>query len=84
MERSSGRIAATPNSHRSDWKRFVVRADEKLTAFIGLESAIGGLARRGAANFSPHCFSCFLYDKWNQGERSHAIKPPPSEYACGR
>ena len=39
-ERSSGRIAATPNSHRGDWKRFVVRADEKLIAFLELESAI--------------------------------------------
>ena len=26
--------------HRNDGKRFVVRADEKLTAFIELESAI--------------------------------------------
>jgi hypothetical protein len=27
-------------THRSDGKRFVVRADEKLTAFIELQSAI--------------------------------------------
>jgi hypothetical protein len=26
--------------HRDDGKRFVVRADEKLTAFVELESAI--------------------------------------------
>jgi len=39
-ERSSGRITATPNPHRSDWKRFVVRADEKLTAFLELHAAI--------------------------------------------
>jgi hypothetical protein len=29
--------------HRDDGKRFVVRADEKLTAFLGLESAIRSL-----------------------------------------
>ena len=29
------------DAHRGDGKRFVVRADEKLTAFIELESAIG-------------------------------------------
>ena len=28
------------NAHRDDGKRFVVRADEKLTAFVELESAI--------------------------------------------
>jgi hypothetical protein len=28
------------DAHRRDGKRFVVRADEKLTAFIELESAI--------------------------------------------
>jgi hypothetical protein len=27
-------------THRGDGKRFVVRADEKLTAFVELESAI--------------------------------------------
>jgi hypothetical protein len=29
------------DAHRGDGKRFVVRADEKLTAFLELESAIG-------------------------------------------
>ena len=28
------------DTHRSDGKRFVVRADEKLTAFVELESVI--------------------------------------------
>ena len=28
------------DAHRDDGKRFVVRADEKLTAFMELESAI--------------------------------------------
>ena len=28
------------NAHRDDGKRFVVRADEKLTAFLELERAI--------------------------------------------
>jgi hypothetical protein len=32
------------DAHR-DGKRFVVRADEKLTAFLELESVIGGLRR---------------------------------------
>jgi hypothetical protein len=30
------------DAHRGDGKRFVVRADEKLTAFVELESAIRG------------------------------------------
>jgi hypothetical protein len=28
------------DAHRGDGKRFIVRADEKLTAFLELESAI--------------------------------------------
>jgi hypothetical protein len=30
------------DAHRGDGKRFVVRADEKLTAFVELESVIRG------------------------------------------
>ncbi len=32
--------AESTNAHRGDGKRFVVHADEKLTAFLELESAI--------------------------------------------
>jgi hypothetical protein len=35
-----GRTIFIADAHRDDGKRFVVRADEKLTAFMGLESAI--------------------------------------------
>jgi hypothetical protein len=37
---SNRRTIWIADAHRGDGKRFVVRADEKLTAFIGLESAI--------------------------------------------
>jgi hypothetical protein len=33
---SRGQIIFVANAHRSDGKRFVVRADEKLTAFVEL------------------------------------------------
>jgi hypothetical protein len=36
---SKGRTIWIADAHRDDGKRFVVRADEKLTAFIELESA---------------------------------------------
>ena len=39
---SEGRTIWIADAHRDDGKRFVVRADEKLTAFIELESAIRG------------------------------------------
>jgi hypothetical protein len=39
---SNGRTIFIADAHRGDGKRFVVRADEKLTAFIELESAIRG------------------------------------------
>jgi hypothetical protein len=35
-----GRTIWIADAHRDDEKRFVVRADEKLTAFVELESAI--------------------------------------------
>jgi hypothetical protein len=37
---SSGRTIWIADAYRDDRKRFVVRADEKLTAFLELESAI--------------------------------------------
>ena len=37
---SNGRTIWITDAHRGDGKRLVVRADEKLTAFIELESAI--------------------------------------------
>ena len=37
---SDGRTIWIADAHRDDGKRFVVRADEKLTAFMELESAI--------------------------------------------
>jgi hypothetical protein len=35
-----GRTIFVADAHRGDGKRFVVRADEKLTAFLELESVI--------------------------------------------
>jgi hypothetical protein len=32
------------DAHRTDGKRFIVRADEKLTAFLELESALQQIA----------------------------------------
>jgi len=37
---SSGRTIWLADAHRDDGKRFIVHADEKLTAFLGLERAI--------------------------------------------
>jgi hypothetical protein len=37
---SQGRTIWIADAHRGGGKRFVVRADEKLTAFVELESAI--------------------------------------------
>ena len=37
---SEGRTIWIADAHRGDGKRFVVRADEKLSAFVELEAAI--------------------------------------------
>jgi hypothetical protein len=39
---SNGRTIWITDAHHGDGKRFVVHADEKLTAFVELESAIRG------------------------------------------
>ena len=36
----NGRTIWITDAHRDDGKRFVVRADEKLTAFLELERAV--------------------------------------------
>jgi hypothetical protein len=41
----SGRTMWIVDAHRGDGKRFVARADEKLTAFVELESAIRAAER---------------------------------------
>jgi hypothetical protein len=41
---SSGRTIFVADAHRDDGKRFVVHADEKLTAFLELESAIRAIS----------------------------------------
>jgi hypothetical protein len=40
--RFSERTIWITDAHRGDGKRFVVRADEKLTAFVELEAACAG------------------------------------------
>ena len=40
----TGERSGLPDAHRDDEKRFVVHADEKLTAFLELESAIRACA----------------------------------------
>ena len=41
---SKGRTIWNADAHRDNGKRFVVRAEEKLTAFLELERAIYGFA----------------------------------------
>jgi hypothetical protein len=41
---SNGRMIWIADAHRDDGKRFVVRAEEKLTAFMELELAIKSVA----------------------------------------
>jgi hypothetical protein len=55
---SNGRTIWIADAHRGDRKRFVVRADEKLTAFLELESvtrACGGVSLRKSRQPMPMC-----------------------------
>jgi len=46
---SNGRTIFIADAHRGDGQRFVVRADEKLTAFAELERAIQCSSRHNTA-----------------------------------
>jgi MoxR-like ATPase len=48
---SRGRTIFVADAHHDDEKRFVVRADEKLTAFLALASAIRALRRLSVRQF---------------------------------
>jgi hypothetical protein len=50
---TKGRTIWIADAHRSDGKRFVVRADEKLTAFVELESATRRFRRFPAVFVAP-------------------------------
>jgi hypothetical protein len=45
MGGSIGRVLYTADAYRNDGKRFTVIADEKLTAFLGLENQISNEAK---------------------------------------
>ena len=50
---SNGRTIWIADAHRSDGKRFIVRADEKLTALMELESAIHRARAHGPLTLPP-------------------------------
>ena len=47
-----GRTIWIVDAHRGDGKRFIVRADEKLTAFFELEHAVQWSGRHSTARLS--------------------------------
>ena len=49
---SEGRTIWIVDAHRDNGKRFVARADEKLAAFVELESAIRGSPFASLANLA--------------------------------
>jgi len=50
---SEGRIIWVADAHRGDGKHYVVRADEKLTAFMELESA--RYSTKSSTAYFAHC-----------------------------
>jgi len=50
---SCGQTIWNAAAHRSDGKRFILRADEKLTAFLELEAVIRAWSRIGIDDRTP-------------------------------
>ena len=65
---SNGRTIWIVDAHREDGKRFVARADEKLTAFLELEAAIRAVAY--------HLFSASSFNT-SQATTAKLVPPPP-------
>ncbi len=53
---SKGRTIWIVDAHRDNGKRLVVHGDEKLTAFLELESAISGIALSCLTRFAASRF----------------------------
>jgi hypothetical protein len=69
VDREGTRVFLT-HAHRSDGKRFVVRADEKLAAFMELEAAMRAARRIGLTS----CRVFFKLDAvWNGGQGSRKL-----------
>jgi hypothetical protein len=77
---SNGRMIFVADAHRDDGKRFIVRADELLTAFLELEAVIGVAARcksPDAASNANHRIS----ERLERPVRRRQLSPLP---ICGR
>jgi hypothetical protein len=53
----NGRTIWIADAHRDDGKRFVAHAEEKLTAFVELELAIGAAIKQELHSFSQNAHS---------------------------
>jgi hypothetical protein len=72
---SNGRRIWIADAHRDDGKRFVVRADEKLTAFLELESAIRAVSSQNP-NDPPDVIGVFWSLYSSSSGDSSAIQCP--------
>jgi hypothetical protein len=84
---SSGRTVFVADAHCSDGKRFVVRADEELTTFVELESAVK-LDRDKDTNwllFDPNELQRFAQQKGMMRKRRGKVlkRLCRSSYYCG-
>jgi hypothetical protein len=76
---SEGRTIWFADPHRHDGKRFIVRADEKLTAFLELESAVCA-----CGELSLHAMRFFQYSASLKGCESGEEHSPASLFASSR
>jgi hypothetical protein len=70
-----GRTIWMVDGHRGDGKRFVVRADEKLTTFLELESAIRREKLERRPKSQPYIRKSKIGSK-GRGNRSNLISEP--------
>jgi hypothetical protein len=77
---SEGRTIWIADAHRGDGKRFVARADEKLTAFIELESAANKIRvnRRAGQSYGLQYFNQATSTKSPDSHKSFIPRTRPA------
>ena len=95
MTRTRAESIFVADAHRGDGKRFVVRADEKLTAFLEIESAIRAVSpskRIHRARLAVRCIAWLglrrnvhvsSYCEFLKGKRAWSLRPLPRRVRPG-
>jgi SAM-dependent methyltransferase len=80
IDATTGRVLYTVDAYRDDGRRFVARADEKLTAFLELEA---GSAPQGLPRFDNRSSACHTEEAMTQAQENQDTRAAWDKIAPG-